>query len=166
LTGRPFLAALKPPRNYETIELALPEGIQERIKERGIIHGGWVQQQLILQQPSVGCFMTHCGVGSLSEAMVSKCQVVMMPQAIDQFINARMMSLVWKVAVEVEPRENDGFFTKEAVHKAVSLVMDEESEVGKEVRANHAKWREFILSEGLEDSYITSFIQSLRQLIG
>ncbi|XP_021735841.1 UDP-glycosyltransferase 79B30-like [Chenopodium quinoa] len=166
LTGRPFLAALKPPMNYQTIESALPEGFAERTKSRGLIHGGWVQQQLIVQHPSVGCFITHCGAGSLSEAMVSECQVVLMPQAIDQFISARMMSLEWKVGVEVEKRKNDGLFTKEAVHKAVSLVMEEDSEVGRDVRANHAKWREFILTEGLEDSYISSFIMSLQQLIG
>ncbi|KNA05253.1 hypothetical protein SOVF_192080, partial [Spinacia oleracea] len=161
---RPFLAALKPAMNHETIESALPEGFADRIKGRGIIHGGWVQQQLILQHPSVGCFITHCGVGSISEAMVSECQVVFMPQAVDQFINARQMTLDLKIGVEVE-KDNDGLFTKEAVCKAVSLVMEEDSEVGKEVRATHAKWREFVLREGVEDSYISSFIQSLRQLI-
>ncbi|KNA10017.1 hypothetical protein SOVF_148220 [Spinacia oleracea] len=166
LTGRPFLVAMKPPKKYETIESALPEGFEKRTKGRGIVHEGWVQQQLILQHPSVGCFITHCGVGSLSEAMVSKCQVVLMPQAVDQFINARMMSLELKIGVEVEKREDDGLFTKEAVHKAVSLVMEEESEVAKEMRVSHDKWREFLLQEGLEDSYISSFIQSLRQLIG
>ncbi|CAO2819893.1 unnamed protein product [Amaranthus hypochondriacus] len=165
LTGRPFFAALKPPKNYETIESALPKEFEERIKGKGIIDSGWVQQQLILKHPSIGCFITHCGVGSLSEAMVSHCQVVFMPQAVDQFINARQMSLELKIGVEVESREEDGFYTKEAVSKAVSLVMDEHSEVGREVRAKHAKWRDFILKQGLEDSYITSFINSLRQLL-
>ncbi|KAJ6370354.1 hypothetical protein OIU76_028597 [Salix suchowensis] len=61
LTGMPFMAALKPPAGYESIELALPQGFQERIYGRGIVHGGWVQQQLILEHPSVGCFITHCG---------------------------------------------------------------------------------------------------------
>lgn len=166
LTGRPFLAALKPPKGFETIESALPEGFVERTKGRGIVHGGWVQQQLILQHPSVGCFVTHCGAGSISEGMVSECQLVLMPQAVDQFLNARLMSLELKIGVEVEKRENDdGFFTKEAIEKAVSTVMEAESEVGKEVRANHAKWREFLLKEGLEDSYMSCFIQSLQELL-
>ncbi|CAO2819894.1 unnamed protein product [Amaranthus hypochondriacus] len=165
LTGRPFLAALKPPKNYKTIESALPEGFASRTRERGIVHEGWVQQQLILQHRSVGCFITHCGVGSLSEAMISKCQVVMIPQAIDQFINARMMSLEWKIGVEIETREDDGWFTREDVHKAITMVMDGESDVGREVRANHAKWRDFILTQGVEDSYISSFIESLQQLL-
>uniref|UniRef100_A0A803MIG8 Glycosyltransferase n=1 Tax=Chenopodium quinoa TaxID=63459 RepID=A0A803MIG8_CHEQI len=165
LTGKPFLAALKPPKDSETVESAFPIGFEDRIRGRGIIHGGWVQQQLILQHPSVGCFVTHCGIGSLSEAMGSQCQVVLMPQAVDQFIYARQMSLELKIGVEVEPREDDGLFTKEAVYKAVSMVMDEGSEVAAEVKANHAKWREFILKDDLEDSYISSFIQSLQQML-
>ncbi|XP_074321791.1 UDP-glycosyltransferase 79B30-like [Silene latifolia] len=166
LTGKPFLAALKPPRGYETIESALPQGFTERTKGRGIVYGGWVQQQLILQHASVGCFITHCGAGSLSEAMVNKCQLVMIPNAVDQFVNARMMSCELRVGVEVEKGEEDGFFTSETVSKAVVTVMDEESQVGREVRTNHTKWREFILKEGVEDSYINSFILSLQHLLG
>ncbi|KAH9620865.1 hypothetical protein KSS87_016796 [Heliosperma pusillum] len=165
LTGRPFLAALKPPKGYDTIESALPDGFTERTEGRGIVYGGWVQQQLILQHPSVGCFITHCGAGSLSEAMVNKCQLVMIPNAVDQFINARMMSGELKVGVEVEKREEDGFLSREAVCKAVTTVMDDENQVGREVRANHTKWREFILKEGVEESYISSFIKGLQQLL-
>ncbi|CAO2820102.1 unnamed protein product [Amaranthus hypochondriacus] len=130
-----------------------------------MIKGGWVQQQQILRHPSVGCFITHCGVGSLSEAMISDCQVVLMPQAVDQFINARMMSLELKVGIEIEKRENDNMFTKQAIQTAVSLAMDEDSEIGKEIRNNHAKLKEILLKDGLEDSYIATFIQSLRDLL-
>lgn len=52
-----------------------------------------------------------------------------------------------------------------SLRRPASLVMEEASEVGKEVRANHAKWRKSVLKDGLEDSYISSFIESLRQLI-
>lgn len=159
-TGMPFLAALKPPMGYETIASALPEGFAERTKGKGIVHGGWVQQQLILKHPSVGCFVTHCGSGSLSEGMVSKCALVMIPQAVDQFINAKLLGSELKVGVEVETTE-DGFVTKEAIVKAVSAAMNEESEV----RVNHAKWRDFLLGQGLEESYIHSFTQKLYDLL-
>ncbi|KAL2931728.1 Anthocyanidin 3-O-glucoside 2''-O-glucosyltransferase [Bienertia sinuspersici] len=160
-TGMPFLAALKLPIECSTLESALPEGFTERTKGRGIVHIGWVQQQLILQHPSVGCFLTHCGAGSLSEAMVSNCQLVMLPHAVDQSINARLMSLDLRIGVEVETRDEDGFFTREAVCKAVMTVMEAENEVGREVRSNHGKWKEFMLKEGLEEGYISGFIQSL-----
>uniref|UniRef100_A0A803LQJ4 Uncharacterized protein n=1 Tax=Chenopodium quinoa TaxID=63459 RepID=A0A803LQJ4_CHEQI len=76
------------------------------------------------------------------------------------------MRVELKVGIEVERRDNDGYFTKEAIVKAVSSVMEPESEVGREIRANHAKWREFLLKEGLEDSYTNSFLQSLQDLLG
>ncbi|WCJ27120.1 UDP-glycosyltransferase 79B30 [Euphorbia peplus] len=168
LTGLPFLAALKAPTGAETVESALPEGFKERTQGKGFIIGDWVQQQLILKHPSVGCFLTHCGSGSLSEAMVSKCQLVLMPNKGDQIINARLMGGDLKVGVEVEKSyeegEEQGLFTRNNVCKAVKTVMDDGNEVGKEVKLNHTKWRDFLLSKGLENSYIDAFVTKLYAL--
>ncbi|KAL0300694.1 UNVERIFIED_CONTAM: Cyanidin 3-O-galactoside 2''-O-xylosyltransferase FGGT1 [Sesamum radiatum] len=165
LTGFPFLAALKPPIGAETVEEALPEGFRERTAERGVVHGGWVQQQLILSHPSVGCFVTHGGWGSLSEAMVNECQLVLLPHVGDQPINARLMGGDLRVGVEVEKGEEDGLFTREGVMNAVRLVMEDDSEIGKEIRTKHSEWREFLLREGLESSYFDDFVHRLQRLL-
>ncbi|KAK0578872.1 hypothetical protein LWI29_017593 [Acer saccharum] len=165
LTGLPFLAALKPPMGCDTIESALPEGFEERVKGRGFVHGGWVQQQLILNHPSVGCFVTHCGISSLSEAMMTECQLVLLPNVGDQVINARLMGGDLKVGVEVEKGEEDGLFTREGVCRAVMTVMDENSEVGKQVKENHAKHTQFLQTPGLENSYIDGFVKNLHDLL-
>jgi hypothetical protein len=166
LSGWPFLAALKPPFGAESVEAALPEGFEERIKGKGIVHGGWVQQRLILGHPSIGCFVTHCGSSSLLEALRSQCQLVMLPQMVDQIITARMMGNNLKVGVEVEKGEEDGLFTKGSVSKAVRTVMEVESEVGRLVRANHTKLRALLLNEDLQSSYIDSFCEKLKDLVG
>ncbi|KAI8008203.1 Anthocyanidin 3-O-glucoside 2''-O-glucosyltransferase [Camellia lanceoleosa] len=70
-----------------------------------------------------------------------------------------------KVGVEVEKGE-DGWFTRESVCRAVRVVMDEESEIGKEVRENHGKMREFLLNKDLESSYIDDFNKKLHGLLG
>ncbi|KAK7305191.1 hypothetical protein VNO77_43092 [Canavalia gladiata] len=57
-------------------------------------------------------------------------------------INARVMGNSFKVGVQVQRSHEDGWFTKECVCKAVKTVMDCDNEIGKEVRANHAKFRE------------------------
>ncbi|KAL5725432.1 anthocyanidin 3-O-glucoside 2'''-O-xylosyltransferase [Ranunculus cassubicifolius] len=165
LTGYPFLIALKTPLGYEKMEDALPEGFQERVGERGVVRDEWMQQQLLLAHPSIGCFVTHCGSGSLSEALVSECQIVLLPNIGDQYTNARLMGGDLKVGVEVEKRDEDGWYTKENVCEAVSSVMNEESMVGREIRANHAKWREFMLKEGLESSYIEEFVKTLHDIL-
>nr|WMX26740.1 UGT79B171 [Astragalus membranaceus] len=166
LTGFPFLAALKPPSGFETIEEALPERFNERVKGRGIVYGGWVQQQLILGHSSVGCFITHCGAASITEGLVNTCQLVLLPRlGSDHILNARVMSTKFKVGVEVEKGEEDGLFTKESVCKAVKIVMDDGNELGREVRVNHTKIREFLLSNNLESSCIDSFCQKLHDLL-
>nr|WMW23661.1 apiosyltransferase [Glycyrrhiza inflata]WMW23662.1 apiosyltransferase [Glycyrrhiza glabra] len=166
LTGFPFLAALKPPAGFETIEEALPEGFRERVEGRGIAYGGWVQQQLILEHPSVGCFITHCGAASITEGLVNTCQLVLLPRlGSDHIMNARLMSTKLKVGVEVEKGEEDGLFTKESVCKAVKIVMDEENEIGREVRANHTKVRNLLLSNNLESSCVDTFCDRLRGLL-
>ncbi|KAE8715182.1 UDP-Glycosyltransferase superfamily protein [Hibiscus syriacus] len=156
-----LLVALKQPMGAETIESALPEGFQERVKGRGFVHGGWVPQHLILNHPSVGCFVTQCGSGSLAEAMVNDCQLLLLPHVGDQIINARLMAGDLRIGVEVEKGEEDGLFTKDGVCKAVKAVMDNESELGKEAKANHAKWKEFLLAPGLERSYMNDFVMKL-----
>ncbi|KAK2369817.1 cyanidin 3-O-galactoside 2''-O-xylosyltransferase FGGT1 [Trifolium repens] len=166
LTGFPFLAALKPPNGFDSIEEALPEGFNERVKGKGIVYGSWIQQQLILEHPSVGCFITHCGAASITEGLVNTCQLVLLPRiGSDHIMNARMMSTKFKVGVEVEKGEEDGFFTKESVCKAVKIVMDDENEVGREVRTNHEKIRNFLLSSNLESSCVDSFCQKLYDLL-
>ncbi|KAF2612516.1 hypothetical protein F2Q70_00008036 [Brassica cretica] len=52
LTGLPFLVAVKPPKEANRIQEALPEGFEERVKGRGVVWGGWVQQPLLLAHPS------------------------------------------------------------------------------------------------------------------
>ncbi|KAI3922599.1 hypothetical protein MKX01_006288 [Papaver californicum] len=164
-TGLPFLAALKPPTGNNSVEEVLPEGFTDRVKGIGIIEGGWVQQQLILSHPSVGCFVTHCGSGSITEALANDCQIVLFPQIDDQIVNARLISGDLKVGVEVERGDEDGSFTKESICKAVRLVMDENGEVANEVRLNHAKWKEFLLKDNLESSYTEEFITKLQDLL-
>ncbi|KAK1378655.1 Glycosyltransferase [Heracleum sosnowskyi] len=164
LTSLPFLAALRPPFGAENIEAAFPKGFTKRILGRGVVDGGWIQQQLILAHPSVGCFVTHCGYGSLSEGLLNECQLVLLPNVGDQFINARMMSRDLKVGVEVE-KEEDGMFTRHAICKAIQSVMDIDSEVGKEVKENHGKFRELLLQKGFENSYIDGFVQKMHELL-
>ncbi|XP_062104643.1 cyanidin 3-O-galactoside 2''-O-xylosyltransferase FGGT1-like [Humulus lupulus] len=168
LSGLPFLAALRPPSEVAeslSIEEALPEGFLERVGGRGVVYGGWIQQPQILEHPSVGCFVTHCGWGSLMEAMVNKCELVLLPNGGDQIYNARLMGNHLKVGVEVEKDEEDGLFTRESVSKAIRIVAEEDSEVGREVKANRAKLRELLLREDMESSYLDDFIRKLKSLL-
>ncbi|KAL9668652.1 hypothetical protein QQ045_006190 [Rhodiola kirilowii] len=92
LTGFPFLIALRPPADSDSIDSALPYGFKQRTNNIAMVTGDWVQQKHILNHSSTGCFVTHCGSGSLAEGLVSKCQLVLLPYGGDQYLNARVMS--------------------------------------------------------------------------
>ncbi|XP_010520927.1 PREDICTED: anthocyanidin 3-O-glucoside 2'''-O-xylosyltransferase [Tarenaya hassleriana] len=164
LTGLPFLIALKPPSGFSTVEEALPEGFEERVKGRGVVYGGWVQQPLILDHPSVGCFVSHCGFGSMWESLLRDCQIVLVPHLGEQILNAKLMSEEMEVAVEVK-REENGWFSRHSLKDAVKSVMDKDSEIGEIVRKNHKKWKDVLGESGFSESYISKFEQSLLQLL-
>ena len=140
--------ALSTPNGCATIEEAFPEGFEESVKGRGWVYGGWVPQTLILEYPSIGFSVTHCGYGSMWESLFSDCQIVCVPYLGDQIVGARLMVEELKVAVEVE-REDNGWISKESLSKAIISVMDEDSEIARLVKYNHAKLKEELISEGM-----------------
>ncbi|CAL0310169.1 unnamed protein product [Lupinus luteus] len=164
LAGLPFLVSLKTPQGCETIEDALPEGFEERVKGRGVVSKGWVQQPLILNHSSVGCFVNHCGFGSMWESLMSDKQIVLIPHLGDQLLNTKLLVEELEVAVEVKKGENN-WVSKESLSESIKLVMDKDSEVGHRLKKNHKKWMDVLAKPGLMDGYIDSFVQSLQQLM-
>ncbi|ESW18543.1 hypothetical protein PHAVU_006G050000 [Phaseolus vulgaris] len=103
LSGMPFVAALRPPKGFECVESALPKGFKERVEGRGVVSGGYVPHRFILEHSSVKCFVTLCGYsGSLSQALVNKCELLLLPNHGEMVFNARVIGNTLKVGVEVE----------------------------------------------------------------
>ncbi|KAI3898576.1 hypothetical protein MKW92_003985 [Papaver armeniacum] len=145
-----LVLALKPPSGFDKVENVLPAGFKERVQGRGLIHGGWVQQPQILDHDSVGCFVSHCGFGSMCESLLNDVQVVLMPHLVDQCLNSRLLSGELRVAVEVERKENESWFRKESICSAITKVMHEDSKIGAELKENHSKLRGSLTEQGLE----------------
>uniref|UniRef100_A0A5B7BTE7 Putative anthocyanidin 3-O-glucosyltransferase n=1 Tax=Davidia involucrata TaxID=16924 RepID=A0A5B7BTE7_DAVIN len=168
LTDLPFCVVLKFPANVDShVELirALPEGFLERVKGKGMVHAGWVQQQHILAHNSVGCYLCHAGFSSVIEALVNDCQLVMLSQKGDQFLNSKLMSEDLKAGVEVNRRDEDGHFGKEDICMATKTVMVEvEKEPGKTIRANQKKWREFLLNKEIQNKFVTDLVGDMKAM--
>ncbi|KAJ0112704.1 hypothetical protein Patl1_01538 [Pistacia atlantica] len=166
LSGLPFLLVLNFPANVDSqteLVRALPEGFMDRVKERGVVHTGWVQQQLILAHNSVGCYICHSGFSSVIEAIVNDCQLVLLPFKGDQFFNAKLIAGDLRAGVEVNRREDNGHFDTEDILEAVKTVMvDVDKEPGMCIRANHKKWRDFFSNEGIHNKFIADLVKELK----
>ncbi|KAH0683993.1 hypothetical protein KY285_021485 [Solanum tuberosum] len=118
----PFLLVVKPPEGTNSVEEALPEGFKERVQEKGLILDCWVPQLEILTHKSVGCFVTHCGYGSMWESLaLCDCQLVLLPRPFEHTLIARLMEQQLKVGVEVLEKDENDLFTKENLCKACEM---------------------------------------------
>lgn len=96
------------------------------------------------------------------EAIVNDCQLVMVPQKGDQFLNAKLVAGdTMKAGVEVNRRDEDGYFWKEDIQKAVQMAMGEE---GTSIRENQAKWKEFLLDEEIQSKFIKDLVMDMRAM--
>lgn len=150
-----FIWVARPPAGEAPA--AMPEGFEERTRERGVVVREWAPQAAILAHESVGGFMTHCGWSSISESVWFGVPIVGLPLKYDQTVNARV-AVEAGVGVEVA-RGGNGEFEGGAVAKAVGEVM---GEGGEGFRRRVGEWRNKMEMEG--DGAIDQLVKELSRL--
>ncbi|TVT96712.1 hypothetical protein EJB05_58069, partial [Eragrostis curvula] len=162
-TNRPFLAVLNFPKSLDAeaeLHARIPPGFRERVRGRGVVHAGWVQQQHILRHRSVGCFVNHAGFSSVVEGLVAGCRLVLLPLKNDQYFNAAIFgSRELHVGVEVARREEDGWFGRDDVSEAVAAAMAPGGE------GDARKWRDFFMDDAVQKRFADKFIAELKEIV-
>ncbi|RVW74694.1 UDP-glycosyltransferase 74F2 [Vitis vinifera] len=119
-------------------EAKLPKGFINEELEKGFLVR-WCPQLEVLASNAIGCFFTHCGWNSTSEALT--------------------------LGVGVRVREGeDGVVRREEIEACIREVM--EGERGKEMKENAMKWsgftREAVGEGGTSDRNIDEFVSKLK----
>eukprot|EP00262_Sarcandra_glabra_P001482 TRINITY_DN1159_c0_g2_i2.p1 TRINITY_DN1159_c0_g2~~TRINITY_DN1159_c0_g2_i2.p1 ORF type:complete len:510 (-),score=47.68 TRINITY_DN1159_c0_g2_i2:129-1658(-) len=112
----------------------LPQGFEERLNGKGLIIRGWAPQILILDHPSIGGFMTHCGWNSILESVSAGVPMITWPLFAEQFINEKLITQVLETGISVGAGvwavwEEKVLVPREAVEKAVGELMGGGEEV-------------------------------------
>ncbi|CAN4126466.1 unnamed protein product [Withania somnifera] len=134
---------------------ALSEGYLKKVGERGMIMEGWAPQATILQHPSVGGFVSHCGWSSFMESMKFGVPIIAMPMHIDQPMTARLVEYIG-MGVEAV-RDKDGKLQSKEIAKTIRKVLVEES--GEAVRKKARELSEKMDMKG--DEEIDSVVEEL-----
>ncbi|KAK4408586.1 UDP-glucose iridoid glucosyltransferase [Sesamum angolense] len=95
---------------------SLPEEFIEITQERGMVVK-WAPQKKVLAHAAVGGFLTHCGWISTLESMCEGVPLICRPCFADQLVNARYMTHVWKVGLELED------FKQISIEKGIKTLM-------------------------------------------
>ncbi|KAI3472214.1 hypothetical protein Pfo_029702 [Paulownia fortunei] len=126
----------------------LPQGFEERVKERGIILRDWAPQLEILAHCATGGFMSHCGWNSCIESISMGVPIATWPMHSDQPRNAVLVTKGLRTGVEVVNWERRGeAVSSDTVEKAVRKLMA--SEEGVEIRKRAKE-----LGEAVQQSFM------------
>ncbi|XP_077238868.1 UDP-glycosyltransferase 76B1-like [Tasmannia lanceolata] len=138
-SDQPFLWVIRPDSVRGLDWAELPEGFEEKTRGRGCVVK-WAPHQEVLAHPSVGGFWTHCGWNSTLESICEGVPMLCWPSFGDQRVNARYVSHVWRVGLELENGLERG-----EIERAIRRLMVEKE--GEEMRE-----RVKVLKENAESS--------------
>ncbi|EPS57763.1 hypothetical protein M569_17054, partial [Genlisea aurea] len=142
----------------------LPPNFEERVGGRGRVIRDWAPQPAILDHPSTGGFMTHCGWNSFLESISAGVPMATWPMHSDQPKNAALITKVLKVGVEVKDwRRWKEIVTAETVENSVRVLMG--SEEGDAMRKRAAVMgkalRESVKENGSSAMELDSFLEHI-----
>ncbi|CAJ2655403.1 unnamed protein product [Trifolium pratense] len=156
----------------------LPKGFEQKMKEkkRGMLIKGWVPQALILDHPSIGGFLTHCGWNATVEAISSGVPMITMPGFGDQYYNEKLVTEVHRIGVEVGAAEwsispydaKKTVVSAEKIEKGVKSLMDSDGEGGeirKRAKEMKAKAWKAVQEGGSSQNCLTKLVDYFQSLV-
>ncbi|KAF8376964.1 hypothetical protein HHK36_030335 [Tetracentron sinense] len=140
------------------LDALLPEGFLDRTQGRGLVIKSWAPQVAVLSRESVGGFVTHCGWNSVLEAVSAGVPMVAWPLYAEQHINKAVLVEDMKMAIPMEPSNDDGFVSSAEVNNRVRELMG--SEEGKALRRRSQEMRKSAMAAWSEfGSSMTAFTE-------
>lgn len=125
-SGQRFLWVLRPGM-VEGMSSTLdqcPEWFLQSTKDRGLVVS-WAPQVQVLGHASVGGYLTHCGGGSVFEAVVNGVPMLCWPFIGDHYLVCRLVVDEWKVGMKLK-RDRGVVVGRDEVEKAIKLFMEGE----------------------------------------
>uniref|UniRef100_A0A3Q7EG94 Uncharacterized protein n=1 Tax=Solanum lycopersicum TaxID=4081 RepID=A0A3Q7EG94_SOLLC len=145
-----FIWVVRFPLGEETnIENALPKGFLDRVEGKGVIVEKWAPQARILEHPSVGGFLCHCGWNSILESLHFGVPLITMPMHFDQHTHSRM-AVELGTAMEVVRDDKNGKLNKEKTAEVIRNVVTEKNG-GENVKAKVKELSKKIREKGEEE---------------
>lgn len=147
------------PREY------LPEGFVERTKGVGLTVCSWAPQVAVLNHPSTGAFMSHCGWNSTLESLKHGVPMIGWPMYAEQRMNASMLSNEVGVAVKMAVVGEGGETVKvgrDEIARVVRMVMEGEDgkKIWKRARELEASGKETLSCGGSSYETLARVVES------
>ncbi|CAN4093814.1 unnamed protein product [Withania somnifera] len=120
--------------------LYLPEGFVNRTESRGLVIPSWAPQVAILNHPSTGAFLSHCGWNSTLESIVHGVPMIAWPLYAEQRMNSTFLAEEVGVVIKFSKVPGEYLIDRNEIEKMVRIVM--EGEKGKAMRRRGKELKE------------------------
>ncbi|PWZ37631.1 UDP-glycosyltransferase 90A1 [Zea mays] len=144
--GLDFIWAVRP------VDADLGAGFEERVRGRGEVVRGWVDQRAILAHECVKGFLSHCGWNSVLESISAGVPLAVWPMGAEQPVNAKLVVDELGVGIRVPPKSDavSGMARSEQIARVTSDLMTGETgaEAARKMSALAAKAREAVAEAG------------------
>ncbi|XP_071734486.1 7-deoxyloganetic acid glucosyltransferase-like [Rutidosis leptorrhynchoides] len=118
-SGKHFLMVKRPGSvigEYDDSQVA--KILVDETKKRGFF-AEWVPQEEVLAHSAIGGFLTHSGWNSTMESIVEGVPMICWPLNVDQQVNSRFVSEVWKIGIDIKDTCD-----RVVIEKAINDVID------------------------------------------
>ena len=129
------------PSNYTNLEEVLPQGFLDRTAGIGKVIG-WAPQSLVLDHPSIGGFVSHCGWNSILESLWCGVPIATWPIYSEQQFNAFQLVKELGLAIEISidyKIDNPRLVRAEKIENGIRSLMNDDTKVrrrAKEIKEN------------------------------
>ena len=112
----------------------LPDGFLNRIHNVGLVVPMWAPQVQILEHPSIGAFLSHCGWNSTLESITNGVPMIAWPLYAEQKMNATMLTEELKVSVRSKELPTERIVERYVTEVPTTVYVEREIPVVVEVR--------------------------------
>ncbi|KAJ8762558.1 hypothetical protein K2173_007997 [Erythroxylum novogranatense] len=127
-----FLWVIRPDLVIGGMAIVPPEFAAET-KDRGLLVS-WCPQEQILQHPSIGVFLTHCGWNSMMESLCGGVPMICWPFFAEQQTNCWFGCGKWRIGLEIDNDVKRG-----EIQSLLNELM--KGERGKAMKRNAMEWK-------------------------
>ncbi|KAL0338467.1 UNVERIFIED_CONTAM: UDP-glycosyltransferase 86A1 [Sesamum angustifolium] len=138
----------------------LPEGFEDRTRDRGLIVP-WCTQNQVLLNPATGGFLTHCGWNSIVESIWSGVPMICHPLFTDQITNRKLVVDDWKVGIDLCDRAS--VIREEVAEKIGALMSGKRAdELRQEIKKVRETLQNALMEDGSSEKNFDSFVEDVK----